>query len=50
MDILSNINKNIFTSDINNHSSSSTINFSAVKSEQKKVYDLETSSGKIPSY
>ena len=50
MDILSNINKNIFTSDINNHSSSSTINFSAVKSEQKKVFDLETSSGKIPSY
>ena len=50
MDILSNINKNIFNSDINNHSSSNSINFSAVKSDQKKIVDLETSSGKIPSY
>ena len=41
--------KNIF-GDINNHSSSNAINFSSVKSDKKKMTDLETSSGKIPDY
>ena len=49
MDILNNINKNIFV-DINRHSSSNAINFSSAKNENKKIGDIETSSGKIPSY
>ena len=48
MDILSNLNKNIFV-DINKHSSSGTINFSSIKNDNKKMGNLETSSGKIPS-
>ena len=48
MDILSNIHKNIFV-DINAHSSSNAINFSSAKNDNKKIGDLETSSGKIPS-
>ena len=48
MDILHNINKNIFV-DINAHSSSNAINFNSAKNDNKKIGDLETSSGKIPS-
>ena len=48
MDVLSNLNKNIF-GDINSHSSSNTIDFSSVKNDKKNMPTLETSSGKIPS-
>ena len=47
MDVLSNLNKNIFGSGYSN-ASSNTINFSLAKND--KMTDLETSSGKIPSY
>ena len=49
MDLLSNINKNIFV-DLNNHASSSSINFSSVSNNNNKMSDVGTSSGKIPSY
>ena len=47
MDVLSNLNKNIFGDSYSN-ASSSTINFSLAKND--KMVNLETSSGKIPSY
>ena len=48
MNVFNNLNKNIF--DINSHASSNSINFTSVKNDNKKMANLETSSGKIPSY
>ena len=48
MDVFNNLNKNIF--DINSHTSSNSINFTSAKNDNKKMTNLETSSGKIPSY
>ena len=47
MDVLSNLNKNIF-GDVYSNATSNTINFSLAKND--KMVNLETSSGKIPSY
>ena len=49
MDIFDSINKNVFI-DLNNHASSSSINFSSTTNTKKKMSDITTSSGKIPSY
>ncbi len=48
MNVFNNLNKNIF--DINSHASSNSINFTSLKNDNKKMANLETSSGKIPSY
>ena len=47
MDVLSNLNKNIFGDGLSN-ATSNTINFILAKND--KMTNLETSSGKIPSY
>ena len=49
MEVFNNLNLNNVFGDINNHASSNSINFTSNQTP-KKSNDLETSSGKIPSY
>ena len=48
MEVFNNLNKNIFGD--NNHAFSNTINFSSIRNDKTNNQNLETSSGKIPSY